>query len=449
VRDTTVFERERDRHLFGPGPKRLLTLDGGGVRGAITVAFLERIEAILSQRLGKPVPLGDWFDLIGGTSTGAIISGALAMGYSIEDVKRFYLELAPRVFKRPFWRILGLQAKFDARALRQEIEAIVGDCTLDTEKLITGLAVVTKRMDTGSPWIIANNPRAPYWQASPGNPATGEKGFTGNKDYKLANLVRASTAAPFYFDPEWLPIADGEPPGLFVDGGVTPHNSPSLVLFLMTILKAYDLCWETGPDKLTVVSIGTGSHRARVVPDELGMGRTAKLAIHALTSLMNDIQTFVLTQMQYLGESPAPWPINSEIGTMAGDGPPNGKMFRFIRYDVRLELPWIEKELGPEVEAAFGRKLTELDVVRMRSMDDPTIIPDIYKLGTLAAKKQVKEEHWLGTLPDWCDQAPVTPRPRLPSKIETEPTPPSSSLGTALSYLRARLAQMRNPSSKS
>ncbi|HLQ92707.1 MAG TPA: patatin-like phospholipase family protein, partial [Xanthobacteraceae bacterium] len=87
--------RERDRHLFGPGPKRMLTLDGGGVRGAITVAFLERIEEILHQRLGRHVPLGDWFDLIGGTSTGSIIAGALALGYSVEDVKRFYLELAP------------------------------------------------------------------------------------------------------------------------------------------------------------------------------------------------------------------------------------------------------------------------------------------------------------------------------------------------------------------
>src|SRR5436190_259113 len=170
-----MFERERDRHLFGPGPKRLLALDGGGVRGAITVAFLERIEAILSQRLGKQIHLGDWFDLVGGTSTGSIIAGALALGYTIQDVKRFYLELAPRVFKRPFWRIMGLQAKFDALALRQEIQSIVGDDTLDSERLITGLCIVTKRMDTGSPWILANNRLAPYWESSAGDPASATK----------------------------------------------------------------------------------------------------------------------------------------------------------------------------------------------------------------------------------------------------------------------------------
>ena len=45
-----VGETSRDRHLFGPGPKRLLALDGGGVRGALTVAFLERIETLLKER---------------------------------------------------------------------------------------------------------------------------------------------------------------------------------------------------------------------------------------------------------------------------------------------------------------------------------------------------------------------------------------------------------------
>ena len=66
---------ERDRHLFCPGPKRILALDGGGVRGAITVAFLEQIEKVLSDRLGEPIHLANWFDLIGGTSTGAVIAG--------------------------------------------------------------------------------------------------------------------------------------------------------------------------------------------------------------------------------------------------------------------------------------------------------------------------------------------------------------------------------------
>jgi hypothetical protein len=413
------------------------------VRGAITVAFLERIEEILRERIGTPVQLGDWFDLIGGTSTGSIIAGALALGYSVADVKRFYLELAPRIFKRPFWRILGLQAKFDAQALRDEIKSIVKDETLDSEELITGLCIVTKRMDTGSPWIVSNNPRAPYWEGEPADIGAGKSGYAGNKDYKLANLVRASTAAPFYFDPEWIEIAEGEPPGLFVDGGVTPHNNPSLIILLMTILKPFNINWETGADKLTVVSIGTGGHRDRVVPDELGMGRTAKLAIHALTSLMSDIQSFILMQMQFLGKCLTPWVINSEIGALAHDAPPNGKLFTFLRYDVRLELSWIEQELGPEVDRIFGRKLTEDDVIRMRSMDDPTIIPDIYALAKLAAAKQVKPEHWLGSLPAWCDgtHPRANARPHLPADLRPVARP--GALSVLVSRMRAKIARMR------
>jgi uncharacterized protein len=77
----------RDRHLFGPGPKRILALDGGGVRGVIAVAFLERIEAVIGKQTGGDIRLCDWFDLIGGTSTGAIIAGALAFGKTTAELK--------------------------------------------------------------------------------------------------------------------------------------------------------------------------------------------------------------------------------------------------------------------------------------------------------------------------------------------------------------------------
>src|ERR1700730_2782186 len=77
VASTPSVGSARDLHYFGPGPKRMLCLDGGGVRGVITVAFLERIEQVLSEREGRNIRLGDWFDLVGGTSTGAVIAGAL------------------------------------------------------------------------------------------------------------------------------------------------------------------------------------------------------------------------------------------------------------------------------------------------------------------------------------------------------------------------------------
>jgi uncharacterized protein len=439
---------ERDRHLFCPGPKRILALDGGGVRGAITVAFLERIERVLSERLGGPVRLASWFDLVGGTSTGALIAGALALGYTTADIRQFYLELGPKVFRRSFWiwRVLRGKSKFDAAALRREIEHVVGTRTLDTRDLATGFCLVTKRMDTGSPWIIANNPRARYWRTK-----TGKGGYVGNKHYPLANIMRASTAAPFYFEPEWLEIVKTEELGLFVDGGVTPHNNPSLTLFLMVVLKAFNIRWNATPDDLTIVSVGTGSHRERIMPEELGMGKTARLTYRALMSLMNDVQTFALTQMQYLGQCLTPWWIDSEVGALEDEGPAGGKMFRLLRYDVQLELPWIEKELGSEIEKEkwFGRKLTQTDVIRMRAMDDPTIIPDIYKLAQIAAEKQVKAEHWLGEMPCWCGGQ--RPAAKVRTMMPRTPDQPSNGfvawyrMARAFSYLRSALVRRSLP----
>src|SRR5205823_3732463 len=101
------------------------------------------------------------------------------------------------------------------------------------------------RMDTGSPWMVVNNPRAPYW-GTPSNPSI----LVHN--CKLANLMRACIAVPHLSHP---------------DGGVTPSNNPSLALFLMSILHQYNICWNTGPENLSIVSIGAGTYRPRLAPE--------------------------------------------------------------------------------------------------------------------------------------------------------------------------------------
>jgi uncharacterized protein len=382
--EAPALDCARDRHLFGPGPKRILALDGGGVRGAISVAFLERIETLLSDRLGGEVRLGDWFDLVGGTSTGALIAGALALGFRTEQIKEFYLRLAPLAFQPTRWGIPLFQAKFNADGLRAEILKIVQDRQLSSRDLITGLCVVTKRMDTCSPWIVANNPRAPYWLDGPAH--------DGNERYSLATLVRASTAAPHFFDPEEFTISKHEE-GLFIDGGVTPFNNPSLALFQMATFKPFGICWPTGPDRLTVTSVGTGTYRPRFSYAEEGVARFAKLAYYALMSLMTDAETLTLAQMQWMGECLTQWKINSEVGSLCDQVPQGGKMFRFMRYDVKLETDWLREELGVNV--------SEKDAERYRGMDNPAIVDEIYEIGKLAAAKQVKPEHWLGALPEF------------------------------------------------
>jgi hypothetical protein len=94
-----------------------------------------------------------------------------------------------------------------------------------------------------------------------------------------------------------------------------------------------------------------------------------------------------------MGECLTQWKINSEVGSLCDQVPQGGKMFRFMRYDVKLETDWLREELGVNV--------SEKDAERYRGMDNPAIVDEIYEIGKLAAAKQVKPEHWLGALPEF------------------------------------------------
>ena len=369
----------RDRHLFGPGPKRILAIDGGGVRGVVALAFLDRIERALERRYDRAMRLCDYFDLIGGTSTGAIIATALALGYRAAEIRDFYFRLGPRVFKRPPFRLPGWQAKFDAKALSRELEQIIGLRKLDSEDLQTGLGVMLKRIDTGSAWILINNPRSIYWETPT------DRSFIGNRYYSLVNVVRASTAAPHFFDPQEIEIAEGEV-GLFVDGGLTPHNNPSLSLLLAAILPAYGLGWATGPVNLTVVSIGAGTYRDRLKSAVLRRSASASLALRAMMQQISDNQQFILTLMSWFGESALSWPINAEIGDLALVPPPTGPLFRFLRYDIKLETDWLKETLGAQV--------SDPTLNQLRRFDDPDAMPLLESLAKRAAELQVREEDW-------------------------------------------------------
>lgn len=364
--------------MFGPGPKRILSLDGGGVRGITSIAFLERLESQIAEIEGRPVRLCDWFDLIGGTSTGAIIASALALGYRVSDIHDFYERLAPKIFKKSFFRLSGWQAKFDSRSLMQELASVIGTRTLDSPDIQTGLCIVLKRMDTGSTWMVMNNPRSTFWET----PADGS--FTGNRHLPLAHVVRASTAAPSFFEPELIEIVRGQPPGLFIDGGLTPHNNPSLLMLMTALIPAYGLNWKLGPDNLLIVSVGTGSFRPTLSPADASRSSAISLAIKSLAAMIAENQMFVLALMTLLGESPIAWPINSEIGDLGRVTAPTGKLFRFLRYDVRLETSWLEQKLGKHFDAEF--------VTRLRPMDNPTNMQTLYDLGRSAAAEQIKRD---------------------------------------------------------
>jgi len=163
--------RTLEQHFSETGPKRILALDGGGLRGILTLGILKKIEDHLRQRYGNDSAfrLCHYFDLIAGTSTGAIIAATLAIGWSVEEVTKKYFDLGARVFRRSLLRQGFIRAKYDEGRLIEELKAVFGpDTTLGNNTLQTGLLIVIKRLDSGSPWPVSNNPKGKYFASRSG-----------------------------------------------------------------------------------------------------------------------------------------------------------------------------------------------------------------------------------------------------------------------------------------
>ncbi|HEX8117657.1 MAG TPA: patatin-like phospholipase family protein, partial [Pyrinomonadaceae bacterium] len=81
-------------------PRKLLALDGGGIRGVLTLEILAEIQAKLQAALGRndKFVLADYFDYVAGTSTGAIIATCLSLGMRVEEIRDFYIESGPDMF---------------------------------------------------------------------------------------------------------------------------------------------------------------------------------------------------------------------------------------------------------------------------------------------------------------------------------------------------------------
>lgn len=377
--DAGPFPGTIERHLFAPGRKRMLCLDGGGVRGALSLAILERLEAVIDEIEGRPTLLCDWFDLIGGTSTGSIIATALALGYRAAQVRDLYFALGPKIFRPRWLQLFGWKAKFDARVLEGELARIIGARTLESPDFRTGLCIVMKRLDTGSSWIVMNNPRSAFWN----DPADGS--YLGNRRLPVAGLVRASTAAPSFFDPQPISIAAGHGPGMFIDGGLTPHNNPALMMLMTALLPSFGLNWKAGPDDLLVVSVGTGSFRPTLSPAQARSATGIGLAFRSLAAIVAENQNLVLMLLTYFGRTTWQWPINSEIGDLSPLTPPGGHLFRLARYDARLEAGWLAGELGESPDPE--------ELLKLRRMDDPANMRRLYEIGAKAAALEIRPEH--------------------------------------------------------
>lgn len=356
------------------GPHKLLALDGGGIRGLISIEILARIENMLQEALGRDeyFVLADYFDYIAGTSTGAIIAAALSLGLRVNDIRQFYITLGSQIFERAFL-LDQFYFSYNDAPLANILKSTFGpDTTLGSEKLKTLLLLLMRNASTDSPWPISNNPYAKYNQAE--RPDC-------NLNISLWQLVRASTAAPTFFPPEVIEV--GEHRFIFVDGGVTMYNNPAFQLFLMATVEPYNLQWPTGEKEMLLVSVGTGisAHaNASLRPDEMNLLFNATSIPSALmyaALLEQDLLCRVFGQCLYGA------PIDREIGDLIGKtGPVAPKLFTYLRYNADIS--------GQGLQALGLPDINPRDVQRLDSIAH---LNDLQLVGKAAAE-QVDMKHF-------------------------------------------------------
>lgn len=353
------------------GQRRLLALDGGGIRGLITLGILEKMETDLRRILKKDASfrLADYFDFIGGTSTGAILAVGLSIGLSASDLTKFYLEAGPLMFKKEEL-LERLWNKFKSDPLEAKLKEILGKTTeLGSPKLKTLLLLVMRNISTDSPWPVTNNPNAHY---------NARDRDDCNLKLPLWQLVRASTAAPTYFPPEVVKLKEGRQ-FVFVDGGVTPYNIPAFLMFRKATAEPYRLLWERGEDKMLIVSAGTGS-APRLGPQAGDPNRSLlEVAMSIAGEMMNGMAYDQDINCRTVGRCVFGPEIDREVKDMVPAQPLSenlGRSFLYARYDPDLTREGLDalglKKLSPEAVA---------------KMDSVKAVDDLIAIGKAYAKK--------------------------------------------------------------
>ncbi|KAH7729232.1 phospholipase A2group VI (cytosoliccalcium-independent) [Aphelenchoides avenae] len=222
---------------------RLLSLDGGGIRGMVLIMVLMEIERSLNKG-----PLINHFDWIAGTSTGAILALALSKGFSLTECLRLYLQLKDDVFQG--------SRTYDAAPIERFLQEKFGVDTKMSEIKGARVLVTATKADVNPPELVVFR----NYLLAGGREVNVEKRTLDPKTVQIWKAARCSSAAPTYF-----PSVDGT----LMDGGLIANNPSLELLNEVHYFNAAKRLVEEKPEEAReigcVVSVGTG----RIPPERL------------------------------------------------------------------------------------------------------------------------------------------------------------------------------------
>lgn len=223
--------------------KLILSLDGGGIRGAATTQFLTRVEDKLQSDHNRS--LRDCVDFYAGTSTGSIIALALATtGLSVGDINGLYNHAnAGRIFSetRGLFEIDGVSApRYEAKGKTQVLKSYLGTAKLGDVPDGKHVLAVTYGIERRDPEVIKSTKRIHRKLLS----------------YRVAD---ASSAAPTYFPTREVEVGGRGEELWLIDGGVTANNPT-----LCAIAEARKAWPDQSLDDIRILSVGTGSRTRKI-----------------------------------------------------------------------------------------------------------------------------------------------------------------------------------------
>ncbi len=229
---------------------RILSLDGGGVRGYLSVRLLEQIEDHLNKD-GTNTPIGLRFDLIAGTSTGAIIASLLAKGLYAKDIKKIYKDHMSSIFQKRFILMRLFFSKYKSDGLQKVVKKYFFDNNekkyLEMNSLERDLLITSFDLDEFQPKIFKSD--------------YSEKNTI---KYLISDAIMSSTAAPSFF-PAYEGINGDK--GIYIDGGISANN-PSLVSLIEAKYFERKSKRNINPIKsfneVFLLSVGTGKYSKKI-----------------------------------------------------------------------------------------------------------------------------------------------------------------------------------------
>jgi patatin-like phospholipase/acyl hydrolase len=233
---------------------KILTIDGGGIRGIIPAVILHYLEERLQQRTGdKNVTIADYFDMIAGTSTGGILTcfyllppaagQALHSRYPAKDAVDLYTKRGKEIFKRKFSLWGMLSEIYPATGLEKILKETMGEITLSEARkdcLVTAYDITERKA------VFFTRPAA---QQSP------------YRNYLMRDIARATSAAPTYFEPAAVRSLGGAVAYL-VDGAMFAGN-PALCAWVESYKSTNYTNLHESYNSIMVLSIGTGKERKK------------------------------------------------------------------------------------------------------------------------------------------------------------------------------------------